>query len=195
MAGRWMELGKYQARGIEGGVAMAIHLDSEVMKRGIKSPITSKRGLSARMKYLSEKKGGAEAMAAAGITAQPRTVKKWVNGESTPRPDNLAKIDAAYWSLKGRNLAPRLKQLLDNNGAGTEIEIYPVDQSQVPEKYQRDIDVRRINLRNVWEDFVDAWVEDDFRALDEIWDEVLNQLGSDYDSYTYVQHVGFAVPQ
>ncbi|WP_280703160.1 transcriptional regulator [Kitasatospora sp. GP82] len=174
---------------------MAIHLDSEVMKRGIKSPITSKRGLSARMKYLSEKKGGAEAMAAAGITAQPRTVKKWVNGESTPRPDNLAKIDAAYWSLKGRNLAPRLKQLLDNNGAGTEIEIYPVDQSQVPEKYQRDIDVRRINLRNVWEDFVDAWVEDDFRALDEIWDEVLNQLGSDYDSYTYVQHVGFAVPQ
>ncbi len=194
MAGRWMELGKYQARGIEGGVAMAIHLDSEVMKRGIKSPITSKRGLDARMKYLSEKKGGAEAMAAAGITAKPRQIKKWVDGEVTPRPDNLAKIDAAYWSLKGRNLAPRLKKLLDNNGAGTEIEIYPVDQSQVPEKYQRDINVRRINLRNVWEDFVDAWVDDDFQALDEIWDEVLNQLGSEYDSYTFVQHVGFAVP-
>ncbi|WP_324605815.1 transcriptional regulator [Streptomyces sp. NRRL B-24484] len=174
---------------------MAIHLDTEVMKRGIKSPLTSKRGLAARLKYLTEKKGGPEAMAAAGITVKPRTLKSWLDGASTPRPDNLAKIDAAYWALKGRNLVPRLKELLDNDGAGTEIEIYPVDQSHVPEKHQRDIDVRRINLRGVWDDFVDAWLDEDADLLDQIWDEVLNQLGSDYDAYTYVEHVGFAVPR
>ncbi|MFJ5926516.1 transcriptional regulator [Kitasatospora sp. NPDC092948] len=177
-------------------MAMAIHLDSEVMKRGIKSPVTSKRGLAARLKYLMEKKGGPNAMVEAGIAVKPKTIQNWVDGKTVPRPDNLAKIDAAYWALKGHNLGPRLKELLGNEGLGTEIEIYPVDQSQVPEKYKREINVRKIHLKgDIWDDFVDAWRDDDVQMLDEIWDEVLNKLDSNYDSYTYVQHVGFAVPQ
>ncbi|MEV7775947.1 transcriptional regulator [Kitasatospora sp. NPDC086791] len=184
-----MDLGKYKATGIPGGIAMARHLDTLVS--GIKSPVTSSRGLAARLKYLMEKKGGAEAMARAGITVKPDTIKNWVDQKTTPRAGNLAKIDAAYWDLKRRNSAPRFKAKLDNAGAGNRIEIYPVDQSHVEQKHRRAIEVRQITVRGIWDDFVEAWMQGDEPALDVIWDEVLNQLGSDYDAYTYVTHVGF----
>ncbi|MFJ5926445.1 hypothetical protein ACIQF6_27970 [Kitasatospora sp. NPDC092948] len=69
-----------------------------------------------------------------------------------------------------------------------------MDQSQVEQKYKRDIQIRRKNIRgNLWNAIVDAWVEGDENALDICWDEILDELDFDYDSYTYVTAAGFGV--
>jgi hypothetical protein len=58
---------------------------------------------------------------------------------------------------------------------------------------RRDLAPRSVNLRGaVWGDMVDAWLTDDIEALDEIWDDVISGLDSDYDAYSYVTAVGFA---
>ncbi|MER5638150.1 transcriptional regulator [Kitasatospora sp. NPDC002227] len=171
---------------------MAITLEQAVT--GIKSPVTTPRGLAARLRYLTQSDGGREAMARAGITVKPETVDNWIEKKTVPKRGNLEKIDAAYWDYRRRNLAKEFKTRLNDNGRGTEIEIYPVDQSQVEQKYKRDIQIRRKNIRGtLWNAVVDAWVEGDEDALDVCWDEVLNELDSDYDSYTYVTAVGFGV--
>ncbi|WP_329492652.1 transcriptional regulator [Kitasatospora herbaricolor] len=194
MAGRWMEFGKYGAAGIPGWLAIARGLDDLVT--GPVSPVTSKRGLAARVRYLTRSAAGYEAMARAGITAKPRTIKNWIKtGKATPA--NREMVDAAYWTLRRHNVVTDLKRRLNNNGAGTRVEIYPVDQSGVQESRRRDISHRAINVRGAWDDMVDAWDKgpnDPSAAemLDVIWDEVITDLGSDYDAYSYVTHIGFA---
>ncbi|MFI9329249.1 hypothetical protein ACIGZJ_17090 [Kitasatospora sp. NPDC052868] len=65
--------------------------------------------------------------------------------------------DAAYWVQRRHNVVTDLKRWLNNNGAGTRVEIYPVDQAGVQESRRRDISHRAINVRGAWDDMVDAW--------------------------------------
>ncbi|MFF3598053.1 transcriptional regulator [Kitasatospora indigofera] len=195
MAGRWHDFGRYGASGIPGWLAIARGLDELVT--GVASPVTSKRGLNARLRYLTRSQAGYEAMARAGITATPRTVKAWIAGKQKPNNANRDMLDAAYWTLRRHNVVTDLKRRLNNNGAGTRVEIYPVDQSGVQESRRRDISHRAINVRGAWDDMVDAWDKGPndpsaARMLDVIWDEVITDLGSDYDAYSYVTHIGFA---
>lgn len=191
MAGRWTDLGRYKAKGIPGGVAIAMRIERAVT--GIKSPVTSPRGLAARLRYLTNSQAGRDAMERAGITVRPETVQNWVDRVTHPQRHNREKLDSAYWDLRRRNLAREFKSRLKDEGRGTQIEIYPVDQSQVNARHRREIQIRKVKVRGLWDDLVEAWVEGDDGKLDISWDEILNGLGSDRDKYTYVSHIGFGI--
>ncbi|MFF3768533.1 transcriptional regulator [Streptomyces sp. NPDC001922] len=189
--GRWRNLGAYRARGLPGWAALAEGLDR--MVTGIESPVDSERGLAARLRYLTASDAGYEAMDRAGIHVRPRTLIAWLAEERTPTRANLARLDAAYWDLRRRNVVADLKRRLNNRGRGTRIEIDPVDQSQVDRRHQRDLETRDINVRgSIWDRAVDAWIAGDREELDAIWDEIIQALGTDWDGYTFVSSVGWA---
>ncbi|MEU9678690.1 transcriptional regulator [Streptomyces parvus] len=190
MAGRWMDFGKYGAAGAPGAEALGIAMEG--MVRGISSPVDSERGLAARLNYLTKSDAGYEAMDRAGVHVSPRTLMAWLAEERTPNKANLARLDAAYWDLRRRNVAADLKHRLNNNGRGTRVEINPVNQRGVEEKYRRDLAPRSVNVRGVWDRAVDAWMDDDLDELDAVWDEVLDLIGSDYDGYSYVSSIGWS---
>ncbi|MFD7973906.1 transcriptional regulator [Streptomyces clavifer] len=190
MAGRWMDLGMYNARGVRGADALGIAI--EHMVTGIASPVDSERGLAARLNYLTKTDAGYEAMDRAGIHVSPRTLMAWLAEERTPNKANRSRLDAAYWDLRRRNVAADLKKRLNNQGRGTRIEINPVDQSRVEGKRQRDLSSRSISVRGVWDRAVDAWINDDVAELDAIWDDIIQDLGSEYDAYSNVSSIGWA---
>ncbi|MFI5905845.1 transcriptional regulator [Streptomyces cyaneofuscatus] len=190
MAGRWMDFGQYGANGAPGGEALGIAM--EKMVHGISSPVDSERGLAARLNYLTKSDAGYEAMDRAGVHVSPRTLMAWLAEERSPNKANLARLDAAYWDLRRRNVAADLKHRLNNGGRGTRVEINPVNQGGVEQKYKRDLAPRSINVRGVWDRAVDAWMDDDQEELDAVWDEVLDLIGSDYDGYSFVSSVGWA---
>ncbi len=190
MAGRWNNFGFYGAQGVPGWVALGREMDRQVT--GIKSPVTTPRGLAARLRYLNSP-AGREAMRRAGITARPRTVAAWAAGTQRPRRDNLERLDDAYWDLRRRNLAVDWQRRLAQRG--TRIDIHPVDQGAVAPGRARDLSVRRLTVRGhrIWDDIIAAWIEGDGQMLDIVWDEIITDIGSDYDSYAYVSSVGFGI--
>ncbi|MET9208249.1 transcriptional regulator [Streptomyces bacillaris] len=191
MAGRWMEFGKYGAAGAPGAEALGIAMEG--MVQGISSPVDSERGFFARIRYLTKSDAGYEAMDRAGVHVTPRTLMAWLAEERMPRSKAmLARLDAAYWDLRRRNVATDLKNRLNNNGRGTRVEINPVNQTGVDRKHRRDLAPRSVNVRGVWDRAVDAWMDDDLAELDAVWDEILDLIGSDYDGYSYVSSVGWA---
>ena len=190
MAGRWMDLGMFNARGLAGADALGIAI--EQMVTGIASPVDSERGLAARLRYLTKTDAGYEAMDRAGIHVSPRTLMAWLAEERSPNRANLARLDAAYWDLRRRNVATDLKHRLNSNGHGTRVEINPVDQTRVDGRHQRDLSSRSLNVRGIWDRAVDAWIDDDVQELDAIWDEIIQDLGSEYDAYSNVSSIGWA---
>ncbi|MEU3564183.1 hypothetical protein [Kitasatospora sp. NPDC006786] len=197
----WKNFGKYGAdldRGnVHGKVALGRALE-DVLERmiiegGIKSPPSTRRGLTARMRYLMTHKGGHQALADAGITAHPDTLRAWTRGKQHPRPANQDAIDTAYWNLRAANVLNNpaiLKAHLNRDGRGTRMEIHPIDQTLVDEPRRRDIRVRTVQVRYVWDDAVDALTTGDADKLEEIWDDVIADLDSDYGAYQYVSHIG-----
>lgn len=184
-----MVFGQYGAEGVPGKQALARQLDEHLT--GISSPVESDRGLHARLRYLTASGAGYEAMERAGIRVTPRTLMRWLSEEAHPNRANLERIDAAYWDLRRRNVARDLKARLNNRGRGTRMEIYPVDQRGVIPQRRRDIPIRSINVRLVWDDMVDAWLAGDENTLDEIWDDIISDLDSSWDAYSNVSSVGF----
>ncbi len=190
MAGRWHDFGQYNAHGVPGGQALGAGI--EHMVTGISSSPDSDRGVAARLRYLTASPAGYAAMEYAGITVTRRTLYAWLAEERSPSPANRARLDAAYWDLRRHNVAADLKRRLATRG-GTRIEIDPVDQTAVAPRHRRDIAVRRLTVRpRHWGTAVDAWLTDDDEGLDAIWDEIIHDLGSDYDSYSYVSSVGWS---
>ncbi|SOD67019.1 hypothetical protein SAMN06297387_12835 [Streptomyces zhaozhouensis] len=190
MAGRWTQFGLYGANGVPGWVALGREMDRQVT--GIKSPVDTKRGLAARLRYL-DSPAGREAMARAGITTRPRTIAAWTAGTRRPLPVNRQRIDEAYWDLRRRNLAIDWQRRLARTG--TRIEIHPVDQRNVTRGRARDLTVRRVTVRGyrIWDDIIAAWINEDGEMLDIVWDEIITDLGSDYDSYSHVSSIGFGI--
>ncbi|MFC5144585.1 hypothetical protein [Streptomyces aureoversilis] len=193
MAGRWKDFGHYGAQGMPGWEALQKQLQEIVKAGGFKSPVDSPRGLKARLGYLDSPRGR-EALAAAGVTARPAVIRAWQAGTRKPRPVNLDRIERAYLEHRAANLvrSGALARHLNNGGRGTRMEIYPVDQSRVHEKRRRDIEQRSITVRYVWDDMVNAWATGDDQTLDAIWDDIICDLDSEYDAYSYVSAVGFA---
>ncbi|MGW7620733.1 transcriptional regulator [Streptomyces antimycoticus] len=189
--GRWRDLGAFRARGVPGWVALAEGIDR--MVTGIESPVDSERGLAARLRYLTASDAGYEAMDRAGVHVRPRTLIAWLAEEQTPSKANLARLDAAYWDLRRRNVIADLKRRLNNHGRGTRIEIDPVDQSAVDHRHQRDLETRSVNVRGVWDRAVDAWIAEDTAELEAVWDDIIQStLGTDWDAYTHVSSVGWS---
>ncbi|MFD8894721.1 hypothetical protein [Streptomyces sp. NPDC059566] len=186
---RWGDWRKHDARGVKGGEALVLELNRIVHSSGIASPVTSRRGLTARLRYL-DSAAGREALAEQGVTA--RSLRSWARGKSTPSPASRERIDAAYWWRRRENLIRSgwLVRHLDNDGRGSRMEIYPVDQSHVDSKYSRPLSDRSITVRYIWPDLVAAWAARDEAMVDEIWDDVITDLDSDYAAYAYVSSVG-----
>ncbi|MFG2833153.1 hypothetical protein ACGFWI_37905 [Streptomyces sp. NPDC048434] len=187
---RWGLWQKYGARGVKGPDALINEINRIVYMRGIKSPITTPRGLYARLKYLNSGPGR-QALREQGIT--DRAWKNWMAGKSTPSPANRDRIDNAYWTRKRENMvrSGQLKKILNNDGRGRRMEIYPVDQSQVDESRRRpNVQQRSIQMRYIWDDLVDAWAAHDDATIDGIWDDVIGELDSDWGAYAYVSAVG-----
>ncbi|MFE7598081.1 hypothetical protein [Streptomyces sp. NPDC057494] len=187
---RWGEFGKFNSRGMKGGEALILELNRIVYSSGISSPVTTRRGLAARLRYLDSPAGRA-ALKDQGVTT--RTIRSWMRGKSTPTQANRERIDSAYWHRRRENLIRSgwLKRHLDNNGRGRRMEIYPVDQTQVPaERLRPNLQQRSITVRYIWGDLVDAWAAQDAHTIDEIWDDVITDLDSDYAAYAHVSSVG-----
>jgi len=198
----WKNFGAYGADrdpgNVHGSVALARAMEDAlermIVAGGIKSPATTRRGLMARMKYLTGTRGGPQAMAETGVTATPATIRAWTKGKQRPKPANLEAIDTAYWNLRARNVLANpgaLKQHLNRGGHGTRMEIHPINQAVVDEPARRNnLRVRRLHIRYIWDAAVDALVDGDLSALDDVWDDVIAELDSDWGAYTYVAHIG-----
>ncbi|MEW1671552.1 hypothetical protein [Streptomyces albidoflavus] len=186
----WGEFGKHHAQGQKGAQALGQEIERIARQGGITSPVTTTRGLRARLRYL-DSPAGRRALAEIGVSS--RLLRAWAAGR-TPSRAKLAAVDAAYWGRRRENLvrSGALKRLLDNEGRGRRIEIYPVDQSAVPEKRKRVISQRTVTARYIWDDAVGAWASGDLNTLDEIWDDVISDLDSDYSAYAYVESIGIS---
>ncbi|WP_338933127.1 hypothetical protein WEB32_33980 [Streptomyces netropsis] len=175
------------------GRALEDALERRIIEGGIKSPATTRRGLAARMRYLTNSPVGYAAMTAAGITAARKTIGRWKKGTQRPNPANLEKLDTAYWALRAHKVLNNLgafKQHLYNHGAGTVVEIHPVNQAPVLPSRRRDLQMRTLTVRYVWDSAVDAMKEGDVDALKDIWDDIIAEMDSDWGAYTYVSHIG-----
>jgi hypothetical protein len=188
MPERTIHPGKYGARGVSGFEAVARTLERHV--EYIATPVTERRGLMARLRYLTTSDRTRAAARDAGLTVTPRTISAWLRGKQNPSPANLARIDQAYRKVRRDNTVRQLRRRLEAGG-GTRIEIHPLDQTQTSLPHRRDIPLRRINVRH-WGPLVDAWAYDDHTAGDDAWIDLISaDLGSEWGEYEYVTTVGF----
>ncbi|MFE1951156.1 transcriptional regulator [Streptomyces sp. NPDC059524] len=190
MPDRNLEFGKYGAQGIKGHEAVARQLDR--LAGFIATPVTARRGLMARLHYLTRTPHARAAARDAGLTVTDRTLKAWLDGKRQPTRQNLERIDAAYLTVRRANVSRHLLARLNRQGRGTRVEFHPLNQSQVPRPRQRVIDYRTLNVRR-WDRIVAAWAAGDEGALDEAWvNDVVVDLGSQWGEYEYVTAIGFA---
>ncbi|MFJ4880860.1 transcriptional regulator [Streptomyces sp. NPDC088745] len=182
------QFGLFGARGIKGSEAVARQLDR--LAQGIATPVTSKRGWTARLNYLTRTDHARQAAKAAGLTVTDRTLKAWREGKRAPSRASLEKIERAYTAVRRQNVAKHLLKRL-NSGGGTRVEIHPVNQSQVDQPRKRVVEYRTMNVRR-WDTIVGSWAASDHSELEEAWDDVIGDLGSDWGQYEYVTNVGFA---
>ncbi|CAM5656971.1 MULTISPECIES: transcriptional regulator [Streptomyces] len=190
MPERNLEFGKYGARGLRGHEAVARRLDA--LAGFVATPITQRRGLLARLHYLTRTEHARRAARAAGLTVTDRTLNAWLAGRRSPSRRNLENIEAAYRSVRRHNVARYLLARLNREGRGTRVEFHPVNQSQVDRPRQRVVEYRTLNVRH-WDRIVEAWARDDAAALDEAWvNDATVDLGSEWGQYEYVTNIGFA---
>ncbi|MFI0915369.1 MULTISPECIES: transcriptional regulator [Streptomyces] len=184
-----IDFGKFGARGIKGSDAVARKLDE--LAGGIATPVTVRRGWMARLHYLTRTEHARAAAREAGLSVTDRTLKAWLEGKRAPSKANLARIDAAYRTVRRQNVARHLLRRLNREGRGTRVEIHPLDQSQVPRPLQRVVEYRTLNVRR-WDRIVGSWAAGDHQGLDAAWDDTIVDLGSQWGQYEYVTNVGFA---
>ncbi|MEV4505828.1 transcriptional regulator [Streptomyces klenkii] len=183
-----IDFGKYGARGVKGSEAVARKLDE--LAGGITTPVTARRGLMARLHYLTRTAHARQAARDAGLTVTDRTLKAWLDGRRRPSKANLDRIEQTYRSVRRQNVARHLLRRLNASG-GTRVEIHPLNQSQVPRPLQRVVEYRTMNVRR-WDRIVAAWAAGDHQGLDDAWADTIVDLGSQWGQYEYVTNVGFA---
>ncbi|MDT0425735.1 MULTISPECIES: transcriptional regulator [Streptomyces] len=190
MPERNIEFGAYGAQGIKGHELVARRLDS--LAGFIASPVTTRRGLTARLRYLTSSPRQLTAARAAGLTISARTIKAQLEGTRRPSARTLRQIHTAYQQVRRQNVARHLLARLNRQGRGTRVEFHPVNQSAVDRPRQRVVEYRTLNVRK-WERIVAAWEAGDDAGLDTAWvDEVVVDLGSQWGQYEYVTNIGFA---
>ncbi|MFI7352184.1 transcriptional regulator [Streptomyces sp. NPDC049936] len=189
MPERNIEFGKYGAHGIKGHEAVARQLDA--LAGYIVTPVTTRRGLTARLRYLTRTDHALKAARAAGLTVTARTLKAWTDGKRTPSKANLERIEQAYRTTRRENVARHLLARLNREGRGTRVEIHPLNQTGVSQPRRRMVEHRTLNVRR-WDRIVRAWATGDDQELDDAWIDQVIDLGSQWGQYEYVTNVGFA---
>ncbi|MFE0132765.1 transcriptional regulator [Streptomyces sp. NPDC059037] len=188
MPERTHDFGHYGARGVKGSEATARQLDQ--LAGFIATPITAKRGLMARLHYLTKSDHARTAAREAGLTVTDRTINAWLTSRQQPSRASLQQIETAYRTVRRQNVARYLLRRL-NSGGGTRVEIHPFNQSQVERRFQRVLEYRSLNIRQ-WDAIIRAWAAGDTSALDDAWVDAIVDLGSQWGQYEYVSAVGFA---
>lgn len=183
--------GEHGAQGQTGGEAIAKQLDRMAAEGGVSS-------FRAMVVYLTNSAAGQEAMIRAGIDLNNRHTKATVLGWiSEPDPTTSTKyrtaVERAYIERRRHNVAQSLKRRLARGGAGTQVEVHPVDQRPVAGPRQRDLGQRRVTIRpQQWEGLVDAWANENTADMDDIWEGVTEEsIGSDWAAYSWVSTIGF----
>ncbi|WAZ19266.1 transcriptional regulator [Streptomyces cinnabarinus] len=190
MPDRNIEFGKFGASGIKGYEAAARQLDS--LAGFITTPLTTRRGLLARLHYLTRTPHARQAARDAGLTVTDRTLQAWLEGRRNPSKRNLDKVETAYRTVRRHNVARYLLARLNRQGRGTRVEFHPLNQSQVDRPRQRVVSFRTLNVRH-WDRIVEAWAAADSEALDAAWvSDATADLGSEWGQYEYVTNIGFA---
>ncbi|MEU6440800.1 transcriptional regulator [Streptomyces sp. NPDC047046] len=190
MPERTIEFGVYGAQGVKGHELVARRLDG--LAGFIVSPVTTRRGLLARLRYLTSSRRQLTAAREAGLTLSTRTIKAQLAGTRRPSSRTLRQIETAYRTVRRQNVARHLLARLNREGRGTRVEFHPVNQSAVDRPRQRVVEYRTLNVRN-WDHIIAAWQAGDDTALDNTWiDEVVIDLGSQWGQYEYVTNIGFA---
>ncbi|MER5950833.1 transcriptional regulator [Streptomyces sp. NPDC001904] len=188
MPERTHDFGHYGAQGIKGSEAVARQLDQ--LAGFIATPVTAKRGLQARLAYLTRSEHARQAARAAGLTVTDRTIKAWIDGKRSPSKASLEQIETAYRTVRRQNVARYLLRRL-NAGGGTRVEIHPFNQSRVDRRFQRVLEYRSLNVRQ-WDTLIRSWAARDMGSLDNAWVDTIVDLGSQWGQYEYVSTVGFA---
>jgi hypothetical protein len=184
------EFGKFGARGTKGHEFVARQLDD--LAGFIATPIHQRRGLLARLHYLTRTDHARQAAREAGLTVTDRTLKAWLDGRRSPSRKNLERIETAYRTVRRQNVARYLLARLNRRGRGTRVEFHPLNQSQVPRPHQRFVEFRTLNVRR-WDRIVSAWTAGDDARLDDVWvNDAVIDLGSEWGQYEYVSNIGFA---
>ncbi|MEU6283990.1 transcriptional regulator [Streptomyces sp. NPDC047028] len=190
MPERNIDFGKYGARGIKGYEAAARQLDA--LANFVTTPVTQRRGMLARLHYLTRTEHARQAAREAGLTVTDRTLKAWLDGRRSPSKKNLERIETAYRTVRRHNVARYLLARLNRQGRGTRVEFHPLNQSQVDRPRQREVSFRTLNVRR-WDRIIDAWASGDEQALDDAWiNDAVVDLGSEWGQYEYVTTIGFA---
>ncbi|MFF4836701.1 helix-turn-helix domain-containing protein [Streptomyces sp. NPDC001315] len=190
MPERNIEFGKYGARGIKGHEAVARQLDA--LAGFVTTPITARRGLLARLHYLTRTDHARQAAREAGLTVTDDTINKWLQGRRNPSKRSLQQIERAYRTVRRHNVARYLLARLNREGRGTRVEFHPLNQSQVNRPRQRAVEYRTLNVRH-WDRIIEAWAADDYEALDDAWiSDAVVDLGSQWGQYEFVTNIGFA---
>ncbi|MFI6771140.1 helix-turn-helix domain-containing protein [Streptomyces sp. NPDC050355] len=177
--------GAFGAKGTPLGRAVAEFLDEAAAgrQRGIKSPITTRRGLKARLNQLGKNR---ELAAQHGI--KPRDLNDWAKGRRNPRKASLDKIERAYQeTLAHRSAAGRraVRREFDR-GRGATIQVTPLDQRAVPQQRRRDIPEAEIRITQYrWGPMLDAWENDDYDAMEDLAYEAMEE-GGEYLVYAWV---------
>ncbi|MBV2358095.1 transcriptional regulator [Streptomyces sp. J2-1] len=189
MPERTREFGKFGASGIKGHEAVARQLDA--LADFIATPVTVRRGLLARLNYLTRTPHARAAAREAGLTVTDRTLRAWLQGTRQPSRRNLDRIETAYRTVRRQNVARYLLARLSRSGRGTRVEIHPLNQSGVSRPHQRVVEFRTLTVRR-WEAIITAWAAADDQALDTAWVDQIVDLGSQWGQYEYVTNIGFA---
>ncbi|MFI6899283.1 transcriptional regulator [Streptomyces sp. NPDC050256] len=183
--------GEFGAHGKRGGDAISERLTELA---GLGGP----KGFHARVAYLTKSAAGQAAMLAAGIDLNNKstraTVLKWLGDpEATTTATYRRKLDQAYEAYRRRNIAASLKRRLGNNGRGTRVEVHPINQGGVLPSRQRELDVRKVNIRPAqWDKLVDQWAAGDSDGMNGEWEDIAaDTLGSEWGAYTSVASIGF----
>lgn len=184
------EFGKFGARGIKGHEAVAHQLNH--LAGFIATPISQRRGLLARLNYLTRTDHARAAAREAGLTVTDRTIRAWQEGKRSPSRRNLERVETAYRTVRRQNVARYLLGRLNRAGRGTRVEFHPLNQSRVSRPHQRVVEYRHLNVRK-WDRIVMAWADDDYDRMDDVWiSEVVQDLGSEWGQYEYVSNIGFS---
>jgi hypothetical protein len=94
MLERNIQFGLYGASGLKGHQAIARQLDA--LAGYITTPITARRGLMARLHYLTRSDRAR--------AATPRTIRAWLAGTRAPSKKNLDRIEHAYRTVRRENV-------------------------------------------------------------------------------------------
>jgi hypothetical protein len=107
----------------------------------------------------------------------------------------LATPGSPCWNLRAAKALAgpgALKQHLSCGAQGIKMEIHPIGQILVDDHARRNnLRVRKLlQARHIWDAAVDAVIEGNPGALEDVWDDVIAELDSGWGACTCVSHIG-----